>query len=157
MTPSNRREFLALTGTAAATFAVGAAVTSPALVNPLVTEGRRLVAAYRDAYTALEAIYGEYNRTVPDDAPTSVHRRWERFCGTASGRAIDAYRALTAFVVRVNGRTSRPLTGNVWDMNTCPASVVELDGTLWMAVQDPNGKPGDLILGHAVVGDVVRL
>lgn len=103
-------------------------------------EGRRLVRAY---YLAVDALT---TAAVESDA--------------AYVAVIDRRKELTAFVVRASGR--EPLSGPPSDtpqiaLDTEPAAVVRLDGQLWVALQDPDGEPGDVLLTHVPAGGIADL
>lgn len=157
MRNKNRREFLALSGTAAATFAVGAVATSPALVNPLATEGRRLVRAYFATYAAWYREAAVADSAFERGEPYAVVRPLEERGDKACAVAARASEAMLGFVVRASGRETLSGRSDCIEMDQWPALAVELDGVLWIAMQNPDGDAGDMLLTHTVVADVVRL
>jgi putative intracellular protease/amidase len=144
----------------AAMTAAPAAALAAARSAPLAAEGRRLAAEYFNACRAWASHQESYDRTFPAEAPDEVYDRWEERGDDACGRWVDAQRRLTAFVVKAGGRATA--SGAVTDYHTAeldvlPAHAALIDGVLWIAHQDADGSPGDLLLTHVAMGDVADL
>ncbi len=124
----------------------------------LLFEGRRLAAAFLDESRAWVECQAAHDRTVPDDAPIAVHRKWEERQQDLCGRQYAAQQALIRFVVKIAGWSPLP-SGHgthVAELDTWPAAAVEQDGVLWVVSQGGNGDGGELLLCRVVLADVAR-
>ncbi len=125
----------------------------------LLWEGRRLAAGYLDESRAWVECQAAHDRTVPDDAPIAVHRKWEERQQDLCGRQYAAQQALIRFVAKAAGWCPLPSGhgSHVAELDIHASAAVLIDGTLWVVSQDGNNDGGELLLSRVILADVVGL
>lgn len=128
----------------------------PDTPDGLAFEGRNLVDAYFAAYENWR-VASAACCNLPDDTPFEANKPFEVVSDNACMIAKVCEDALRAFVIRASGRKPLEHPSDCMTMDLWPAAAVQLDGRLWVVVQEQNSEAGELQLCHTIMADVVRL
>ena len=123
----------------------------------LLTEGRRLVRAYRDGYVAWRVAIDAAARASDAGLGYEAVRPLEQACGPPCAASAEARQSLIEFVMRTSGRVRPGPPGDCIEMDQWPGAAALIDGVLWVVGQDEHGDAGEMTLTEVSAAGVVDL